>query len=81
MACHHIMQDNKVVGHICFANIYEYKHNEKLFQFEWHYWSGPWPVNKDLELSKRNPGNKFWDMVDEFVKLSNEERKKYLIMS
>jgi len=45
--------------------------------FEWHSYCGPWPLRKDGELRKR-AGRKFWKVIEEFQKLSKEERKKFI---
>jgi hypothetical protein len=56
-------------GFTCGPAVYEYKG----ILFEFHSWIGPWPLRKDLN-PKKYAGHKFWDMWEEWITLSNEER-------
>ena len=54
---------------ITVANIYEYKG----FVFEFHRFCGPCKLKKDWEPAARQ-GRKFWKVIDEWIKLSDEEK-------
>jgi hypothetical protein len=54
--------------------VYEYQ--GKLFEF--HSYSGPHPLKKDGELTKR-VGKKFYEFYAEFDKLPAEEKAKYKV--
>lgn len=58
---------------VTYSNVYRYKG----YYFEWHGYSGPWPLKKDGDLRKNIPSG-FWDMIDEFIKLTKKEKEKYL---
>lgn len=75
MGCHKIEGE---FGHaiITIANIYEYKG----YVFEFHKWCGPTPYKKDLSEPRKTIPAGFWDMISEFVKLTDEEKEKYQIM-
>ena len=53
-----------------------------LYEFEgWYFEYGPyicWPLCKDGEPRKR-AGNKFYDMVDKFLALPEEEKERYRV--
>lgn len=68
--------DGTVSGHMQIPNIYLYKG----FRFEYHHYLGYTKVNKDFSISKRE-GKKYYDVIHEFNKLSDEEKEKYLIYS
>lgn len=61
-------------GFICGPKLYRF--NEWFF--EWNSYCGPWPLKKDGDPRKR-AGEKFWKVIDEFQKLSEEEREKYRV--
>jgi len=63
-------------GFLCGPSIYKF--NGWLFEF--HDYCGPWPLRKDGELKKR-AGRKFYKVIDEFVKLTKKQRKKYEVYS
>lgn len=60
-------------GFICSISIYEYQG----WIFEYGY-CGPWPLTKELEPCKR-AGNKFYAVIAEFDKLSDDEKRKHRI--
>ena len=53
-----------------------YKYQGWYFQYDRNKPLAPHPLNKDGELKKR-VGDKFWNMLDEFVNLPIEEQEKY----
>ena len=59
---------------VCYSLVYRYKD----YYFEWHSYSGPAPLRKDGEISERFPKG-FWDMVDEFQLLTEEEKVEYRV--
>jgi hypothetical protein len=59
---------------LCGPKIYEYDG----WIFEFHYWCGPWPLKKDLELRKR-AGKKFWNMFEKFNKIPIKEKENYRV--
>lgn len=59
---------------ICSQAVYEYKG----VLFEFHSYCGHWPLKKDGD-PKKYAGKKFWDLWDEFSKLSKEEQDSYNI--
>lgn len=59
-------------GLICHSKVYRYKG----YFFEWHSYAGPTPLKKNGEISQRTPKG-FWDMVDEFQKLTPEEKHSF----
>lgn len=61
-------------GFLCYGKGYKFMG----FYFEWHNYCGPSPLRKDGEIAKRIPKG-FWDMVDKFVKLSDEEKESYKV--
>ena len=69
----HFLTDEKGRCHtvISMANIYEYKG----FVFEFHRLSGPCKLKKNWEPAARQ-GLKFWQVIDEWVKLSDAEKRK-----
>ena len=67
--------DGTMRGHICLANIYKFKG----LVFEYHSYFGPIQYKKDLSEPRKNISRNFYDVIDQFVKLSNKEREKYLI--
>ena len=73
MGCH---SDKNTI--ICCPNIYKYPFNNKEYYFEWHYWCGPIPVNKKTLNGRKTIPTGFYKMIDEFIKLSEEERKEYI---
>jgi len=64
----------KTIGFFCSQPLYKYNG----YTFEFGYMTGPWPVRKDGELYKR-AGDKFYDAISGFLKMSEDERGKYLI--
>jgi len=63
--------DGKLMTHISFSDIYEYKG----FTFEFHSYCGPIKLNKDWEPSKRT-GRKFYKILREWDKLSEEAKEE-----
>lgn len=57
---------------ICYNKAYKYKG----YYFEWTKWGGPMPLRKDGEVRMRLPSG-FYDMIDEFLELPEEEQEKY----
>ena len=60
-------------GFICSTPIYEFK--------GWIFEYGPagcWPLKKDGELRKK-AGRKFYAIVDEFLRLPDEQRKAHRV--
>ena len=47
------------------------------FCFEWHHYSGPWPVRRDNFDPRKTLPPGFWPAMDEFGKLSPEEKVQY----
>ena len=76
MSCH-ILRDDKGRCHtiVTMANIFQYKG----FLFEFHHFLGPAKVNKDFEPSARQ-GLKFYRAIDEWIKLSKEEKEETRIL-
>jgi hypothetical protein len=64
----------KLAGFMCFTPVYEYNG----WTFEFGYSAGPWPVRRDGELYKRC-SNKFYNDIDGFLKMPQEERNKYRV--
>jgi hypothetical protein len=60
-------------GWVCGPKIYEYKG----WIFE-HDYLGTWPLRKDLEPRKK-AGAVFWNLLEEFMKLPEDEQKQYRI--
>ena len=76
MGCHPLNNaDGKIQGHICLPNIYKFKG----LVFEFHSYLGPIQYKKDLSEPRKNISKNFYDVIDQFVKLSDKEREKYLI--
>lgn len=65
----------KIAGFMCFTPLYEY--NGWTFEYN-PYHTGPWPVRKDGELYKRC-GDKFYNDIDGFLKMSQDERNKHRV--
>jgi len=61
-------------GFVCGVIVYRYKN----FFFEFHNFCGYSPLRKDGGISKRIPSG-FWDAIDEFHVLSDEEKEKYRV--
>ena len=59
---------------MCGSKVYKYKG----YFFEWHSFCGPSPLRKDGELSKKIPKG-FWDMIDEFCKMTDFEKEPYRV--
>jgi len=59
---------------ICSPAVYEYKGT----LFEFHSYCGPWPLKKDGN-PKKYAGKEFWDLWDEFSKLTRDEQNSYNI--
>lgn len=59
-------------GHICSPRVYLYKG----ILFEYHDYSGPWPLKKNGD-PKKVVGKKFYDLWEEFAALSAEEQETY----
>jgi len=76
-------KENKYVGFICGGHpIYRYNHKGREYIFEVHHYCGPTWLRKDLEPRKYHcprPGHPFWDMLEEFEKLSKEEKEKICV--
>jgi hypothetical protein len=71
MACHRL--SGEIEGWLCLPNIYNYGG----FIFEYHNYMGAIHLNKKtLNHSQRTP-NKFWDVVDDFLKI--KEKEEFLI--
>ena len=77
MSCHSFEIDNgNIKGHLCLANIFKYKG----FIFEYHPYGGYWPCHKDdWSIPRKNFPKGFWEMVDEFDKLTDEEKYNHQI--
>jgi len=63
-----------VQGWFCSNRVYEFKG----WVFELSACSGPWPLKKNGDLRKR-AGRVFYKVYDDFVKLSQCEKKKFRI--
>jgi hypothetical protein len=59
---------------ICSSSQYRYKG----WYFEIHNYCGPHPLKKDGN-PKALVGKKFYEMYDEFSKLSKSKQKKYMV--
>lgn len=59
-------------GFICGPKIFRYQG----YYFEWHSYCGPCPLRKDGKVSAKIPTG-FWEMIDAFISLSEEEKDKY----
>jgi hypothetical protein len=70
MPCHRI--GNAI---FCTASVYEYNG----YSFEFHHHLGPMPIRKDGEPMKRIPKG-FWDAIEEFLDLPDEEKEKYRVL-
>lgn len=72
-----VIRMRKFSGFICMAPIYDYQG----YFFEFKPYLGPLVLNKDGEPSKRQPSvkSKFWDVFEQFVKLSDKEQVKFKI--
>lgn len=66
---------------ICCPNIYKFPFNGTEYFFEWHYWCGPIPVHKRTLDPRKTVPTGFYKMINEWIKLSKKEQKKYLIYS
>jgi len=65
------------IGHgsyLCCTDAYKYKG----YYFQWHNYTGPCALRKDGEPSRRNPAG-FWDMIEEFAKMTDEEKEVYRV--
>lgn len=62
-------------GFLCMARIYEYK--GRRFEYPAGY-GPPWPLKKDGDPYKR-AGAKWWDFIQPFLDLPDEEQAKYRI--
>jgi len=68
-----------MTGFLCSTPLYEYEHNGKVWTFEMHRYMGtPWPIRKDGAPYKR-AGKTFWDMLDAFMALPEDEQETYRI--
>lgn len=65
-------------GITCYSKAYKYSFDGREYYFEWHNYCGPSPLTKSGDVSERFP-RLFWDMIDEFDKLSNHEKEKYRV--
>jgi len=63
-------------GFVCgFHPTYEFEG----YLFEWHSYCGPTPMTrKDPTEPRKNVPAGFWDAMDRFKELSEEERRAYL---
>ena len=59
---------------VCYNKAYRYKG----YYFEWHRYGGPSPLKKNGDVRLNYPKG-FWDMIEEFVKLSEEDKEKYRV--
>lgn len=76
MGCHHFSSaDGSVQGTITLANVYEFEG----YTFEYHRYLGPMPVKKKTFDIRKTIPTGFWKMIDRFVKLTDEQKKEYLI--
>ena len=76
MACHSFSnEDGGIRGHICLIDIYRY---EGLV-FEYHAWNGYTQYKKDANMPRIRYSKNFYEVVGRFDKLSDDEKKKYLI--
>jgi len=62
-----------VSGYICHGRVYRYKG----YFFEWHNYLGPVPLKKNGDPRANIPAG-FWDAIDSFSALGEEERSRYL---
>ena len=79
MPCHPIIEKHGEklyrVGFFCTTPSYKYRG----FLFEWHSYCGPSPLRKKtFELRSTIPTG-FWAAMDDFQKLSEEERQPFLV--
>ena len=58
---------------ICYNNVYRYKG----YYFEWHNYFGTYPLKKNGDVRQNIPKG-FWDMVEDFQKLKDKEKQKYI---
>jgi hypothetical protein len=61
-------------GYICYGEAYKYKG----YYFELHKYHGPCPLKKNSDPSRRTPKG-FWDMITEFMNLSDSEKIFYKV--
>lgn len=61
-------------GWVCSPRIYKYKG----WLFEHNFYLGAWPLKKDFEPRKR-AGKVFWSLLDEFLRLPEDEQEQYRI--
>jgi hypothetical protein len=58
-----------------FEPVYEFEG----YLFERHHWHGPWPVTrKDPSEPRKTIPSGFWEAIERFQALSEEERAAYL---
>jgi hypothetical protein len=62
-------------GYICGPRVYRYAG----WLFEWHSYSGPWPLRADGELRAR-AGRRFWAMIARFAALPATERAACIVV-
>lgn len=65
---------SEISGWLCVTPVYEYKG----VTFEMGYSTLPWPRKKNMEPKKR-AGIKFFELIDEFCTLTDDEQAKYKI--
>jgi len=58
-------------GIFCTNSVYEFGG----WRFEYHVYTGPWPLRKDGELRAR-AGRKFYSMWERFSNLTTAEQRK-----
>lgn len=63
------------VGVVCTSPLYEFRG----YLFEWHSYCGPTPVRRDNYDVRKTIPEGFWEMVEEFQKLTDGERREYQI--
>jgi len=75
MTC--VRVDSKTI--MCFNSVYEMYRGGKCYLFEWHNYCGPTELRKsDHEPKKRNQKG-FWDVVEEFRRMTPEDQEHYRI--
>jgi len=75
MTCKFIYDNRGLSGVLCTTPVYKFQG----YYFEWHSFHGPTPVRRDnMKLRKTIPEG-FWGMVEEFQKLTDEERREFQI--
>lgn len=60
--------------HLNIPKIYSYNG----WTFQWHSYCGPWPLKKNGDPRER-AGDVFWNVIDEFQKLSKDERESFRV--